>query len=272
MQFTASLSVENDLKSAFWTLFCLFLSPKSETMLERTRGVVLRVLRYKEDALIADIYTERHGTVAFVVKVPKSRKASLHTQLLRPLHILELDFEMRPNQAMQRIKEMRLAVAYSSLPYDPVKSSIAFFLAEVLSHALRHEASNPPLLEFLQVSLQWLDLADGNVSNFHLVFLIQLTRHLGFWPDVESVDGSHYFDLQEGASREEPPLRGGFLTPQEAVWLPIFARLRYGSMHLIHLSREQRAHVVDLIVHYYRLHVAEFPELKSLGVLADLLR
>lgn len=233
------------------------------------RGVVLHVLRYKEDSLIADIFTERYGTVPFLVRVPRQRKPTLRTQLLRPLNILELTFDMRQTQSLQRLKEMHVAVPYASLPYEPVKETLALFLSEVLRYALRHEASNEPLMEFLLRSLRWLDDAQGAVSNFHIVFLLQLTHYLGIQPDLQDADGTQYFDFSDGCLRPQMPLQGYSLVPDEARLLPLLLRLQYRSMHLLRLSREQRVRILDLIILYYRLHVAEFPELKSLAILHE---
>lgn len=241
-------------------------------MLEKTRGVVLRTLRYKEDSLIVDIYTELHGTVSFLVRVPKSKRAALHTQLLTPLSILDIDFDHRPSQALQRLKEVHLAIPYSTLTTDPIKLTLSLFLSEFLYHALRHEAANPQLMEFLCMSLRWLDLADEGIANFHIVFMTQLTRHLGFWPDAAPTMGTVYFDLAEGTLRPGLPQCGYYLAPEEAVLVPLFMRLKFGTMHLLRLTRDQRARALAILIMYYRLHVPEFPDLKSVSILAEILR
>ena len=41
-------------------------------------------------------------------------------------------------------------------------------------------------------------------------------------------------------------------------------------MHLFSFSRNERNRCVELILKYYRLHVPDFPELKSTGVLQEL--
>ena len=57
--------------------------------------------------------------VSFMVKLPKSRKAAVKGVFFRPLSILELDFDYRQKAALQRIRDVRFAYAYQSLPYDP---------------------------------------------------------------------------------------------------------------------------------------------------------
>ena len=128
-------------------------------MQEKARGVVLRLLKYSDSASVADVYTDTRGTVSFIVRIPKSRKAAVKTVFFRPLSILELDFEFRPKASLQHVRDVRFAYAYRSLPYDARKAAIALFLAEVLSRVLKHEASGGPLFEYVDYSLQWLDAA-----------------------------------------------------------------------------------------------------------------
>ena len=47
-------------------------------------------------------------------------------------------------------------------------------------------------------------------------------------------------------------------------------RMNYESMHLFKMSHDDRNRIVDVLITYYRLHVPDFPELKSLGVMKDL--
>ena len=95
-------------------------------MQEKTQGVVLRTLKYGDNSLIVDIYTATRGTVSFMVKLPKSRKATLKGVFFRPLSILEIDFDYRQKSALQRIRDVRFDYTYQSLPYDPYKSSALY--------------------------------------------------------------------------------------------------------------------------------------------------
>lgn len=255
----------------FSAYFCAILYKIG--MVETMTGIVLHALRFKEDSIIVDIFTEQHGTVPFLVKVPRGRRPSLHTQLLRPLNILQLSFDFRPRLSLQRITDLRLAVPYTTLPYDSIKETLALFFSEFLYYTLRHEAANLPLLQFLCNSFQWLDLKDGSLANFHLVFLVQLSRHLGFWPQTEGLaEGLPYFDLNEGAFRGDPILGGYSLGQEESAMVPVLTRLTYGTMHLLRLNSEQRNYLLDILLTYYRLHVPEFPPLKSVEVLREVLR
>lgn len=239
-------------------------------MLERTRGVVLHQLKYGDDSLVVDIFTQEHGALSFMVRVPKQRKSPLRTVLLRPLNILELDFDYRSTQGLQRVKDMRLALPYASLPYDPVKETLALYLSEFLYHALKHEGRNEALFDYLCAGLEWLDGADSGVANFHLVFLIRLTRFLGFWPDVPRHTDGLVFDMKDAVLTDVAPLHGLYLDARETAFLPYLLRASFASMHRLVLNRQQRSRILEVVELYYKIHVAEFPDLKSLDVLREI--
>lgn len=236
---------------------------------EKTRGIVLHTLKYGDTSLIVDVYTETGGNVSFMVCLPRSRKAALRGVLFRPLTLLELDYEARPGTALQRIKDARLHYAYRSVPYEPAKAAIALFLAEFLYRALRHETCNPPLFAYLCHSLQWLDRREANFANFHSVFLLRLTRFLGFYPNAEDYHAGDFFDLQNACFVGTRPLHGAYLPPEEAAGIPLLMRMNYDTMHLFAFSRVQRGRLLTVLNDYYRLHVPDFPELKSLDVLHE---
>lgn len=240
------------------------------TMLEKTKGIVLHSLKYGDDSLIVSVFTLHRGTLTFMVKVPKSRHASMKTQLLRPLTVLDMDIDFRDRLQMQRIKDMRVALVYATLPYEPVKEAVAMFLGEVLYHAMKHEEANPELFDFLQKSLEWFDLVERDYANFHLCLLIQLTRHLGFFPNMEGGEASSFFDLLDGCFVCRQPVHGQYLVGEEVDFMLKVLKMNYATMHRVHLNRQQRGRILKMLNNYYRVHIPEFPELRSLDVLSEL--
>ena len=119
-------------------------------------------------------------------------------------------------------------------------------------------------------SVQWLDACNEGFANFHLVFLIRLSRFLGFYPNLENYTEGCYFDLMNACFVHEQPLHGMFLRPQEASHIRLLTRMNYETMHLFSMSRAERSRCLEIICEYYRLHLPDFPELKSLAVLQEL--
>lgn len=240
-------------------------------MIQNTQGIVLRTLKYNDASLIADVYTEVQGRTSFLVPVPRSRRTLVKPSLFQPLALVEVEADFRPNVSLFKVKEARSAYPFSSLPYDPYKSSIALFLSEFLCRALREEAENRPLFAYLQHSVVWLDECRSGFANFHLVFLMRLSRFLGLYPNLEGYSEGCYFDLQNACFTPRKPLaHSNYIGPQEASRLTTLMRMNYDTMHLFGMSRAERARCLTILNEYYRLHLPDFPVLKSLEVLKEL--
>ena len=239
-------------------------------MMTRTKAVVLRTVRYGDSSLVVDMLTEQQGRVAFMVKISNSSHGKMRKQLFQPLNIVEIDFDFRLKASLQRLRDIRLAAPLASLHLDPYKLSIGMFLSEFLSYATRDEQESELLFRFVESSILWLDEVDRGYANFHLVFMMRLTRFVGFFPNTEEVEPQAYFDLLNGCFTLEPPPHAHFLMPAEAGKIGLLMRLNYKTMHLCAMSRMERNRCTEVILEFYRLHVPGFPEMKSLEVLRQL--
>lgn len=240
-------------------------------MLQKTLGIVLRTLKYKDTSIIVDIYTEVSGRASFLVPVPRSRKAAVKPALFQPLALVELEADFRPNTTIYKVKEAKSFYPFATLPYDPYKSAIALFLSEFLYRAAREETENRPLFAYLQHSIIWLDECRAGFANFHLVFLMRLSRFLGLYPNLEHYAAGDYFDLQNACFTPlRPSLHSNYIGPEEASRLTMLMRMNYETMHLFAMNRVERARCLAIMNEYYRLHLPDFPVLKSLEILQTL--
>ena len=156
------------------------------------------------------------------------------------------------------------------LPFSPYKLAMSMFLAELLGQATRNEQVNVPLFSFIEESVAWLDHAQGNYANFHIVFMVRLTFFLGFSPNLESGAHGDFFDLEEGRFVSFVPTHVHYLNKEDSLRMLGLLRLSYETMHLYTMSRLDRNRCVEVILQYYRIHVPGFPELKSFSVLQEL--
>lgn len=240
-------------------------------MLQKTRGIVLHTLKYNDTSIIVDMYTELSGRASFLVAIPRSRKAAVKSVLFQPLSLIEFEAEYRSNATLYRVKEAKSLYPFASIPYDPYKSAMALFLAEFLYRALREEAENHPLFAYLQYSVVWLDECKEGCANFHLVFLMRFSRFLGLYPNLDDYSQGDYFDMLNACFiSTRPQLHSSYINPEEAGRLQQLMRMKYETMHLFAMSRTERTRCLTIMNDYYRLHLPEFPALKSLEVLKEL--
>ena len=210
-------------------------------MLTKTPAIVLHSLKYGETRLIVDMFTRSYGRLSFIVSLPKSAKGKMKKQFFQPLTILEIETDVRPKLQLQKLSDVRLLHPFSTIPFDPVTDSI-----------------------------QWLDGQDSRFANFHLVFLMRLSRFLGFYPNLDDYAAGDYFDLRESVFLSAPPVHRDFLYPQEAEKVQLMMRMDFATMHLFQMSHTERNRLLEVALSYYRLHIPDFPELKSLSVLQEL--
>ena len=241
-----------------------------QRMLTKTQAIVLHSLKYGETRLIVDMFTRSQGRQSFIVSIPKSVKGKIKKQLFQPLTLLEIESDLRPKLQLQKLSDVRLASPFSSIPFDPNKLSISLFIAEFLYYALRSEQHNEPLFDYIVNSIQWLDAQTDRFANFHLVFLMRLSRFLGFYPNLDHYQSGDYFDLRESVFLSTPPVHRDFLHPQEAEKIQLMMRMDFPTMHLFRMSHQERNRLLEVSLIYYRLHLPDFPELKSVSVLQEL--
>ncbi|HIV83493.1 DNA repair protein RecO [Marseilla massiliensis] len=239
-------------------------------MIVNTDAIVLRAVKYGDSKLVVDMFTRQCGRLSFIVSVPRSGRGRIKKQYFQPLTQLSVACDVRPRLQLQRLGDASMAYAYATLTADSGKLAVAMFVAEFLCHALRDEQQGGPLFDYLADSLQWLDSATGGYANFHLVFLMRLTRFLGFYPNLGGYAPGRCFDLRSGCFCDSAPVHSDYLAPGEAALVGLMMRMDYATMHLFRLSRGERNRMVDVIVGYYRIHMASFPELRSLAVLRSL--
>jgi DNA repair protein RecO (recombination protein O) len=220
--------------------------------------------------MIVDVFTRSQGRLSLIVSIPKSSRAKVRKQLFQALTLLEAEIDIRPKAQLHKLKDVRLAVPFVSIPFDPNKLAITLFVSEFLYHSLRSEQCNEPLFDYISSSVEWLDGQTERFANFHLVFLMRLSRFLGFYPNLDDYKSGDYFDLRESTFCALPPKHHDFLKPEEAGKLQLMMRMDYATMHLFRLSHLDRDRLLEVAVAYYRLHLPSFPELKSLAVLREL--
>lgn len=257
-------------------------------MLEKVYGIVLRTVKFNDAKLIVDMFTLGHGRQSFVASISHSRKSKGQMAFWAPLSMVEFDADIRPTSSqMAKPKDVRLYNTYTDIPYNPMKSTVALYLAELLSASLRSETVNVPLYRFVETSLMWFDnqVQTSSLANFHIVFAFRLTRFLGIYPNLDppsetlyinnsSIDykkkaESPIFDMVSATFTYLLPKHNHLVISKESPIIIILSRLNYSSMHLLRLTRQQRSRMLEQIMLYYRLHIPSFPELKSIGVLNE---
>ncbi len=239
--------------------------------LYKTIGIVFRTLKYSESSIIADIYTQDKGLKSYIISGVRSGKTSGKASLLRPLNIVDLVAYDTDGDKLSRIKEVSLNAHYKKVNYDIVTSSMALFMLEVCRNALMEKETNEPLYHFIISWLHFLDQTDNYSPCYHLLFMIELSGYLGFGPMLNHSKETPIFDLMEGSFCEVVTDHRYFIEKERAHLISQLCQLSRENLPEWKVSKSYRDLLVEDIIIYYRLHILNFKELKSLEVLRRVL-
>jgi DNA repair protein RecO (recombination protein O) len=217
-------------------------------MLFKTSGVVFRLTKYGETSIIVSIFTSQFGLQSYIVNGARSRSGKGKIALYQPLTLLDLVVYHKETGGIMRIKEAKCLYPYQHINTDVNKTTIALFIEEVVNKTIKEEAHAEDLCEFLIRSLIHLDKME-KPENFHLTFLVKLSRHLGFQPqNANEVLGGRVIDYDE----------------EEAL-----NKMLEGAE--ISITNQQRRTILDALLRFYSMHVDGFGQMKSLSVLREIL-
>ena len=236
-------------------------------MLIKTRGIIFRTLKYSETSIIADIYTEEKGLRTYIISGVRSKKAKFSASLLQLMTLVEMVAYHRDDREMSRIKELKSAKVYQSIPFDVVKGAIGMFMIELSRKVIREHEENPALFKFLFDTFNYLDTTKLPVANLHLSFMLQLTAFLGFMPHGKYSIEQPFFDMQEGVFSQDAPKHLHFLEEEMSQMLSQFLHCNREDCHTIVLQRQKRNQLLNELITFYRLHIENMTPLNAHQIL-----
>lgn len=237
-------------------------------MLHKTRGIVLKTIDHRETSVICQVFTEKFGLQSYIINGAKKNKAKIHINILQPLHLLDMIVYHKSTGGIQRVSEARQTPVFQSIPYDDKKRSLIIFLNEVLSKCLKQQSSDEPLFEYIYHSILWLDRSSEASANYHLYFLLRLSKFLGFYPAVSN-DNLPFFDLKEGIYCISIPYHQLYLDEKRTQQWSAILSSSFQNIHDVRISLEDRRALLNNLMEYYALHVDNFGNVKSHYILEE---
>lgn len=231
----------------------------------KTRAIVISALKYQEKSLIVKCFTLSNGLRTYFVRDAfSSRKTSQKMAYFQPLTILEIEAVHKNKGTLEHFKEIKIALPFHSIHSDVVKSTIVMFISEILHHSIREEEENEPLFTFLETALNWLD-HHHETTNFHLILLLEITKYLGFYPDVSDVE-LPFFEMTEGVFSQFHAVSS--LSEHETKLLRQLLGLKFDSVDKTFANTERQI-LLKILIEYYAFHLDGFKRPKSLEVLKE---
>ncbi|MEP2670089.1 MAG: DNA repair protein RecO [Cyclobacteriaceae bacterium] len=219
-------------------------------MLHKTKGIVFRYTPYGETSIIVNIFTESFGLQSYIVNSVRSKSGKSKIAIFQPLTLLDLVVYHKENAGILRIKEATCAHPYHSIQSDPKKSCIGMFINEVLNKTVKEQVHADELCNFIFDALIRLDRLE-HPENFHLVFLIKLSKYLGFGPFAKAELGALMLNEEEEKVLDK--------------------LLECEFEDFVRVSNDKRRILLDAFIRFYGNHIDAMGTIKSVQVLREVL-
>ncbi len=240
-------------------------------MLHNTPGIVLHQVKYSESSVIAKIYTELFGLQSYMIRGIHSKKSKIKSALLQHLTLVDLVVYHKAKSNIHNIKEIKIAYPFQSIPYNIHKSSITIFLNEILYHVIKEEEANDDLFKFLFNAIQILDLKESQFASFHYLFLIQLSKYLGFYPKTNYSEEDCNFNLEDGKFTNQEGPENLYVPPPYSSYISDLSTLSFENLENLKISSIHRNKLLEILLNYYRMHLPVPLKIKSHLVLQTVL-
>lgn len=238
-------------------------------MLVKIKGIVLNSIKYSENSIIIKTYTNTSGLQSYIVKSVHSKKSRMKSGLFQPLTVIDAVVYQGKKQGLQHIREITSCSKFEQIPYDIKKSAITFFIAELLYKCLREDSPNEELFDFIASSIDIIDRTNDRISDFHLLFMMELSKYLGFFP-MNNFDGKKIiFNLMDGHFQENIPEHPYFAEECTSIHLNKLLNVSLNNFSEIRFPAEIRRELVQKMMDYYRIHINGFNALNSHLVLEE---
>ena len=234
-------------------------------MLVKTKAIVISSIKYQEKSLIVKCFTLSDGLKSYFVRDAfSSRKSNQKIAYFQPFSILEIEAVHKNKGTLENFKEIKLAIPFQTIHNSVTKSTIVLFLSEMMHYSIHEEEENEALFTFLETALLWLDAHD-EIANFHLIFLLEATKYLGFYPDTTNID-LPYFEMTEGIFTPFNAISS--LSNHETQLFKKLLELKFESdLKTFHVIERQI--LLKILIDYYSFHLEGFRKPKSLDVLKE---
>lgn len=235
-------------------------------MQDSDKAIVLGTISIKENANVVKVYTQNNGVLSLYLS-PSAKKKSAKNAVLQALSLTEIVFSINKRSTLLTLKEAKITTPLFGIQGNIFKNTIALFLADVLSKVIPTE-TDENLFEFLCGAILLFDELEDGISNFHIAFLLRLTRWLGFFPHFQDEEFTN-LDLKEGQFIKGRPNHPHYLNFNETQLIAQFLKTKWEDLDSIKIQGKERRKLLGAIINYYTLHIPSFKEPKSLSILEE---
>ena len=243
-------------------------------MIYKTKGIVLRTFAYSESSTIVKILTKEFGVKSYILKGGRNIKNKLRSNIFQPLYILDLEVYNSPKKDLHLISEAKIEFDLNSLFSDIKKTTIAFFISDIINQCIKEEDRNEELYNFIEEKILDLNTLENHFSTFHLYFLTELSAYLGFQPMNNYNIEYQFFDLTKGHFVEQRPYHNHHLSEKDSY---LFSCFLFSQNPISEnytpttLTKEEKNKILNILIQFYEIHLLTPNSIKSHEILTTIL-
>ena len=236
-------------------------------MLLPTKAIVLHKTNYSESSIVVQVFTLEYGKVGLLVQGVKKRKSRTKAALFEPLSLIEIVGNFTDTEKLVRPREVKLHTPFISIQTEMSKRMLAIFISEMLYKCIKLPHPDLEMFNYVENALVYLENSRENNANFHISFLLELSKHLGFHP--QKSDGV-YFDMLEGNFTNSIPQSNSYLQGEEKDLFLHALGINIDKSATMNFTSSQRKSVLASVIKYYQTHISGLGEIKSHVVLESI--
>ncbi len=238
-------------------------------MLYRRKIIILHTIKHSESALVVQCYCNEEGKQSLYL-----RGKANHNKFHR-LGILDVIIYKKSTATMGAIKEISHAEPSIEIRSSIYKSTIAIFMSELISKCIRETETDTLLFNFLCASIGILEHTPENVSNYHIHFMTNLCKYLGFMPHNNyNPTTANIFHIESATfiSKYGKTYNSDTLTEEESLLLNELINNKAENIASIKCNGATRNQYAKKMISYISYHLGINIEIKSLDVLHEVFR
>lgn len=226
-------------------------------MKQTDNAIVLHRISYSETSLIVTVYSRNNGIQKFIFQGGKKRNSAIF-----PLSLCEVTYYKRLDSELGKLTSLQPSTNLNDLISSPFKSTIAYFVADVLRQTLQTNQSETVLFDHLKKEIELLNNTD--VLGFYpIIFLVNYTKHIGIFPDLN--ENPKYFNLIDGEFHSE--LRIGELVVEGELCQNLYALFCGENVP----TKSDKSEIFDVLLRYYTIHSPRFNVSTSIEIIKEVL-
>ncbi|NTW68683.1 MAG: DNA repair protein RecO [Chlorobiaceae bacterium] len=154
-------------------------------MIVKTRAVILREVKYRDQSKICALYTRDFGKISVIIKGARNPKNKL-SGLFSAGNVVDVVLYKKQNRDIHLASDGNLVLSPMVPDPDMERFAVLYQIIDLIRTSTENDEKNLPLFNLLAVTLQQLYRNNINFRLLHAWFLLRLVSVMGFQPSLKN--------------------------------------------------------------------------------------